>query len=119
MWIIIKRGIIPGLLLIVGLASLIYGSRFRFEPVLTERKTEVTIEVLEAAPQIPGPFDDNRQFAGPPQMRKQTVQRTEEVAINLSEPAMIRDVTVGGLTLNKLNELKRTYGGKPPTLCPT
>jgi hypothetical protein len=119
MWIYIKRGVFPGLLLILGLSSLIYGSRFHSEPVLTERKTEVTIEVPDVSSEIPPPFSDNPQFVGPPLMRKKTVQKTEEVAVYLTEPTIIRDVTVGGLALNKSSELKRTYSGKPPSLCPT
>ncbi|MGD0654008.1 MAG: hypothetical protein ABSA16_06655 [Thermoguttaceae bacterium] len=119
MWTLVRRGILPGLLIIVGLASLNYGSRFHFVPVLTEQKTEVTIEIPDISPQIPPPFPGDQQFGGPPQIRKQTVQKTEEVAINISEPDLVRDVTVGGVVLNKSHELKRTYSGKAPSLCPT
>ena len=36
-----------------------------------------------------------------------------------SEPAIVRDVTVGGIMLLPNGHLKRTYSGKPPALCPT
>ena len=40
--------------------------------------------------------------------------------IDESEPALIREVTVGGLRRNPAGELERTYGeGETPSLCPT
>jgi hypothetical protein len=35
------------------------------------------------------------------------------------ESAIVRDVTIGGVTLLANGHLKRTYTGKPPALCPT
>jgi len=41
-------------------------------------------------------------------------------AIDESEPALIREVTVGGLRRSLSGELERTYGeGETPSLCPT
>ena len=37
----------------------------------------------------------------------------------LSEFAVIRDVTVGGLRFDEAGRIKRTYTGKPPEACPT
>jgi hypothetical protein len=117
MWNVVKRGLLPGLLMILGLASLIYGSRFHNEPVLTESTSEQTIEVPDMSVQT---FPDGRGFTSPPPMRKQTVQKTEEVTIYLPEPAIVKDVSVGGLVLAaKSGQLKRTYSGKAPSLCPT
>jgi hypothetical protein len=36
-----------------------------------------------------------------------------------SEWMIVREVTVGGVTLLTDGHLKRTYSGKPPSLCPT
>ena len=36
-----------------------------------------------------------------------------------SEQSIVRDVTVGGVERLPNGHLKRTYSGKPPTLCPT
>jgi hypothetical protein len=116
---IIRRAILPGILLIGGVASLKYGAMYHFVPVLTEQKTEMTIEIPVAFSQIPPPFPGPQQFDGPPQTRKQVIQRTEEITIKESEPALIRDVTVGGVAFNKLRQIKRTYSGKAPSLCPT
>ncbi len=37
----------------------------------------------------------------------------------LSESALIRDVTVGGVRLEVSGKIRRTYTGKPPEACPT
>jgi hypothetical protein len=116
MWNFVKRGILPVLLISGGAASLIYGSMFHTLPVLTKETTEKTIEVPEPFSQaLPGAPD----LGGPPQTRKQTVKSTETVLINLSEPTLVRDMTVGGVALNKSFKLERTYTGKAPSLCPT
>ena len=116
MWNYVKRGILPVLLLFGGAASLIYGSMFHTLPVLSKETTEKTIEVpVPFSPTSPGAQD----FGGPPQTRKQTVKSTELVLIQESEPALIRDMTVGGVALNKAHKLERTYSGKAPSLCPT
>lgn len=116
---IIRRAILPALLLIGGLASLIYGAKFHYVPVLVERKSEATVDVPESFPQVPPSFPGAQPFGEPPQFRKQIVQQTVEVAITESEPALVREVSVGGVALNSFHKLKRTYSGKAPSLCPT
>ena len=40
--------------------------------------------------------------------------------IDESEPALIREITVGGLRRNPSGKIERTYGeGETPSLCPT
>jgi hypothetical protein len=36
-----------------------------------------------------------------------------------AEPAMIREVTVGGLKRDASGQLKKTYSGQAPKACPT
>ena len=36
-----------------------------------------------------------------------------------AEPAMIREVAVGGLKRDALGQLKKTYSGQAPKACPT
>ena len=36
-----------------------------------------------------------------------------------SEPALIKDASVGGLTRDESGKIKQTYTGKPPKACPT
>ena len=40
-------------------------------------------------------------------------------SLRLSEPQVVRDVTVGGLERLSTGVLKRTYTGQPDALCPT
>ncbi len=40
-------------------------------------------------------------------------------AVKVDEPALVREITVGGVTRNELGELARTYSGEQPDLCPT
>jgi hypothetical protein len=36
-----------------------------------------------------------------------------------SEPSLIKEVTVGGVALDELGQLRKTYSGKPLDFCPT
>jgi hypothetical protein len=120
MWSIIRRAILPVLLLIGGLASIIYGTIFHSALVQMEEETKTTIEVPsqsvplgEALPRGEAPF------GGRPQFVKKTVTRIDTVSIVESEPVLTREVTVGGVVRLDSGELKRTYSGKGPALCPT
>jgi hypothetical protein len=46
---------------------------------------------------------------------------TEKVIISEpeSEPTLMREVSIGGITLLAEGILRRTYSGDPPLLCPT
>ena len=46
---------------------------------------------------------------------------TERVVLDESKPewVLVRDVTFGGVARLDNGQLKRTYSGKPPALCPT
>jgi hypothetical protein len=115
----IKRAVIPVLLIIGGFASLFYGAKIHTVPVLADMKSEITVEVPDMQQPMQPSFPSNEQFAGPPKMRKQTVEQTKQVTIIESEPSLIREVSVGGIALNDSRKIMRTYSGKPPSLCPT
>ena len=54
MWAIIRRAVVPAVLLVGGLASLIYGAIFHAVPVVEDHESETTIEVpAEFSPQPP------------------------------------------------------------------
>ena len=125
MWSIIRRALVPALLVIVGAAALVEGVRYHPISVLVEKETPTTIEVPLVLP--PDPTEGNSSspgmpFGGPTFIKK-TVTRIDLVAIILSEPDATRDVTVGGLVRltsgDHAGELKRTYSGNGPALCPT
>ena len=124
MWAIVRRAILPALLVIGGVASLIYGAIFHSAPVLEERETKTTIEIPMGFPSE-APLGDafspgDTPFGGPPPFVKQAVTRIDLVTLVESEPALMREVSVGGVVLLASGELKRTYSGtKGPSLCPS
>ncbi|MHC4592951.1 MAG: hypothetical protein ACYS8L_09695 [Planctomycetota bacterium] len=98
---------LPALLLAwAGIVLTIYGATSHAQPVLVERE-------LDLPPRLgPGPFPGELpEFAGPPV--------TEIVETSESEPGLIREVTVGGVTRLETGEIQRTYSGDAPSLCPT
>jgi hypothetical protein len=104
----IRRAAFVALLAVGGAACVVYGAARHEREVLVEQKVELPAGL---APQGPGaPFWAPQ----PPQ-----AETTRTVGIGLSEPVMVRDITVGGLTRLESGELKRTYTGEAPTLCPS
>jgi hypothetical protein len=138
MWAVIRRSIVPVLLVIAGTLAIVEGARFHPVSVLAEktveRETTVTIDVpLPQPPGIPEgdpsspdgpPLPGGMPFDQPPTIKK-TVTRVVEVQVDLpiiiSEPELTRDVTVGGVIRLASGALKRTYGtnSKGPAVCPT
>ena len=121
MWSIVRRAIVPALLAIAGVAALIKGALFHPISVFVEKETTTTIEVplvLPPGPTAGDPASPGGPFGGPTFIKK-TITRIDLVPLILSEPDATRDVTVGGLVRLTSGELKRTYSGKGPALCPT
>ena len=103
---------LPVLIVLIGLAMLVYGVAFHSTSVLVEQNVKAP---PPAPPLPPGlPFDPDEPVAGPPD-----VPTTEIVALSASERQVIHDTTVGGLTRLPSGRLKRTYTGAVPSLCPT
>ncbi len=122
---IIRRAVLPVLVIAGGLASLIYGAMFHSAPVVQTRETETTIDVPLPVPP-PRPFGEASPFPGggpmgpAPAFIKKTVKRSEDVTLQESEPSLIQEITFGGVTRLASGEIKRTYSGdKGPALCPT
>jgi len=134
----IRRAIFPLLLLLGAVASIHYGAAYHSVPVLVEQEEEVEIDVPNPFALPPGlapdsplaqtpPFGDPS--LGPPPFGpapfevpaiKQVVTRVTQTTKEMPEPALIRDVTVGGVVRLASGELKRTYSGdQGPSLCPT
>jgi len=65
------------------------------------------------------PFESHADAAVPSGVKYEKV--TEDYVDEREEPewAIVRDVTVGGVALLANGHLKRTYSGKPPSLCPS
>ena len=86
-----------------GMVLILFGAGFHKKTVLIpEEKKAPPVQLPEAF--LPAP-------PSPP-----GAEFTQGVE---TEPQLIREVTVGGVTLSDAGEIKRTYAGKPPSLCPT
>jgi hypothetical protein len=127
---VIRRAIVPIVLVIAGLVALVEGIWYHPIPVAVEKVTTKTINVSLPGPPMDGPsspggspFPPGMPF-GRPTVVKRTVTETMWESLIISEPDATRDVTVGGLERivsgEHAGELKRTYSGnKGPALCPT
>ncbi|MBN2023126.1 MAG: hypothetical protein JW809_10065 [Pirellulales bacterium] len=139
---ILQRGLLPVVLLAVGIASLAYGVGYHRREVLEEQEIEIDVMPPEMPPDVPpedmggppgadefgGPpgFGEPSDFGppgafGPPALPPELRKIKQIILVGIQEPEMrlVRDVTVGGLARLESGELKRTYTGEPPSLCPT
>jgi hypothetical protein len=135
MWGIVRRALLPLLMLLVGVAALVYGVKKHAAHVFVEKEIEINLAPpgfagpgmppgfggppgMGGAPGFPGPPGGMPAFAGPP---PQLQKMKQKILVGNDEPetAIVRDVTIGGLVLLSSGELKRTYSGAPPSLCPT
>jgi hypothetical protein len=114
---LIPRAILSGLIAVAGLSLLAYGLAAHTMPVLVEQEITPPPQAEPEPtrePDVPAsPF-----FAQPP---PPTPPEPEKVLVAISQPErrLIRDVTVGGLTRLNNGQIKRTYSGDGPALCPT
>ena len=74
-----------------------------------------------ASPEQPGevPSEEPPWFPDPSSMMFERVTQIELVAHTEPEWVLVREMTFGGVARLENGELKRTYSGKPPALCPT
>jgi hypothetical protein len=96
-WVSDKRLIFSLLLVPAAVAALVYGIIFHSTTI----QAQASDEIEEDSPDV-------------------TTQHVAEwLNLDLREPAIIRDATVGGLVRLDSGAIKRTYSGKPPSACPT
>ncbi|MFZ5831871.1 MAG: hypothetical protein ACOY3P_17430 [Planctomycetota bacterium] len=123
---VLTRAIVPVLLLAGGIALMAFGSLWNSVPVVEEREEEKTIEVPQPfspppfAPPGMGPGGPGPSFMPPPPppIRK-TVKVLLRTTTDTREPQLVREITFGGVIRLANGELKRTYTGHAPSLCPT
>jgi hypothetical protein len=70
-------------------------------------------------PNAENPFENAAMMPSLPGIKYETVTETYAEAREEPEWAIVRDVTIGGIVRLANGQLKRTYSGKPPSLCPT
>ncbi len=127
---LLRRAILPLLLLAVGIASIVYGTSHHTEQVFEEQEIEIALAPPPLPSEMNGPpgFGGPSEFGGlpgelqpfgapPPELQK--VKQKVYVGTQEPELALVRDVTIGGLERLASGELRRTYSGAPPSLCPT
>jgi len=146
MWRIILRTIPPIVLLAGGIAAVIYGAKCRTIPVSVVQKLPPPpppgfpggppLEDPFGDPQFGGPQFGDPQFGGPPgpvlppgmmeSIPPPPLRFWDEKKDTSyeSEPDLIREVTYGGVALvypaeSAPAEIRRTYTGDAPSLCPT
>lgn len=129
MWRVVRRAMLPILVLGVGVAALVYGVSARTAHVYEDKEIEIPIPVMMAPgfggppgmggmPDFPGAPSDMPAFGAPvPVIQK--IKQTVAIGKDEPEMAIVRDVTIGGLMLLDSGALKRTYRGEAPKLCPT
>ncbi len=92
------RAVVALALALAAAGALVYGAAVHSRPVMMDLK-----QSLPGGPGGPGGFAPVYQ----------TITMTE------SESDLVREVTYAGVTRLPTGEIKRTYVGKPPSLCPT
>jgi hypothetical protein len=136
----LARAAAPLVLLLAGVASLVYGVGFHSALVSAEHEIEIDLMPpgipmhggmefpVQPGIEPPGlgpPGDDfgNPWLGGPPPWLEppqelRTIRDTVIVSEQAAEPYLIREITFGGVRLDA-GVLWRTYTGEPPSLCPT
>lgn len=115
-----QRILLPLLLLAAGVASLVYGFGYHTRAVITEQQVEekITIPAPELAMPVPGELPGMAPpFPPPPMVRYE--KRTVRSSKAEPESQLVFEVSIGGIALLESGELKRTYAGKAPSLCPS
>jgi hypothetical protein len=133
---ILQRGLLPIVMLGLGITSLVWGSKHHLLEIYEEQEIEISIapppEMMQpmGPPGFPGAPDGgmNPGFGGPPGMppfmagpppEMQKVKQIVFVSKEEPESQAVFEITIGGLALLETGELQRTYSGAPPSLCPT
>jgi len=144
MWKILLRTIPAALVLVAGIASVIHGVAYHVAAVSEEKEVEISVPAPMdfAAPGYPTPgfappgfappgpmgqppMDGSpgaSQFGDPSMMMQPPMKKVRQKVIvtkDVPELTLVREVTFGGVALLDDGELRQTYSGAPPSLCPT
>ena len=89
-----------------------------FQPGLAEGPPLSEQQPIEDTP-WEGPAEEGLPPFMPAEPGFETVTLSELVSRGDLEKVLVREITFGGITRLANGQLKRTYSGKPPALCPT
>jgi hypothetical protein len=118
----VQRVVFPVAAVLAGIAAIVYGTMCHRAPVAQqemeeqEQEEEVSETIQVPVPGAPGGFITQSVKAWQPVKRQVEVTKIQQVP----EPAIIREITVGGIAWGPAG-LRRTYSldEPPPSLCPT
>jgi hypothetical protein len=143
MWTVILRSILPMIVLLAGIAAVVYGAVYHSQPVTEEQEIEIEIAPPPGFGGPPGfgppmddgfgpPMDDgfgppmdggfgDPSMGGmmPPPPFLDKIKETVVITEPETEASLMREVSIGGVTLLAEGILRRTYSGDPPLLCPS
>ncbi len=115
------------LVVVAGVSCVVYAAAFHAVTVTTEKEVEAPPPPLPTMPErlpwespggMPGMAGADP-WATPVVPEPPPAITVEFVPIELREPAVVKDVTVGGLARTGSGGIRRTYSGKAPAACPT
>lgn len=128
MRLIFQRAVLPILLMASGVASLVYGLGYHRTAVVDQQEVEEKVTIPSQFGPPPG-FPGGPPTAGGPEVGGmppfapppivQIVKRIERTTKEEPESRLVFEVSIGGLARLDTGELKRTYAGKAPSLCPS
>ncbi len=104
------RAVVALLLALAAVGALVYGAADHSRPVMMDLKQS-----------LPGGFGGPDDLGGPggPGGPPAFAPVYKTITMSESEPDLVREITYAGVTRLPSGEIKRTYVGKPPSLCPT
>ncbi len=137
----LARATAPLVLVLAGVASLVYGCGYHSAIVSSEHEVEIDLSPppgmgmpggmglpFEPGFEPPGFGPSGAGFGDPwleeppagmaPPQQGLTIRDTVVVSEEAAEPQLIREITYGGVRWDA-GRLWRTYTGEPPSLCPT
>jgi hypothetical protein len=117
---VITRAIVPMLLLVGGIAALVFGAKYHAVEVYEEKEITEKLppEMMSPfpgdprGPGFPGQPGFRGRFSPPPPIKHKVLEPFEQ-----HEPTLVRDATVGNIERLSDGYLKRS--SKLPALCPT
>ena len=136
MWGIVRRALLPLLVLAVGIAVLVYGVKKHTAHVFEEQEIEISAYAARVcraricrpdsvvllawmACRVSPALQVRCLRLGAPPPELQKVKQKIFVGKDESEMAIVRDVTIGGLVLWIQAICDERTVAKPPSLCPT
>jgi len=106
------RAFVALALVLCGAGAIVYAAAFHVIPVQSEPPKPAAAQPAEGAPEQPA--TPSVEAATPSEAAP-----AQPAAVMESEPALVKEVSIGGVTLAGSGDIQRTYSGQAPSQCPT